>query len=162
MTELDPKIGPFSGNVQKLGRILVRRLRARYVEGHESRSIPTRSCNGSCHRVFCVTDAFRWTHDPDSDVYPTDSGQSRKDIQFQTIQWLIDHDYLHDELGFVGGEWKGLLLTERGLTALNSVPDALTGKESLGKRLSVAVGKGSLEAIKQLLPAVIQQAFLGG
>jgi hypothetical protein len=52
---------------------------------------------------------FGWTHDPDSDVYPTDSGQSRKDIQFQTIQWLIDHDYLHDELGFVGGEWKGLL-----------------------------------------------------
>lgn len=52
---------------------------------------------------------FGWTHDPDSDVYPIDSGQSRKDIQFQTIQWLIDHDYLHDELGFVGGEWKGLL-----------------------------------------------------
>jgi len=114
----------------------------------------------AAYSAFPMT--FGWSRDPDSDDYPTETGQSRKDIQFQTIRWLIDHDYLCDELGYVGGEWKGLRLTERGLTALNSVPDALTGKEPLGKRLSVAVGKASLETIKQLIPAVIQQAFLGG
>jgi hypothetical protein len=105
---------------------------------------------------------FGWTLDSDSNNYPTETGQGRKDIQFQTIRWLIDHDYLYDEFGFVGGQWKGLGLTERGLAALNSVPDALSGKEPLGKRLSVAVGKGSIDMIKQLIPAIIQQALLGG
>jgi hypothetical protein len=114
----------------------------------------------AAYSAFPIT--FVWTHDPDSEVYPTETGQSRKDIQFQTIRWLIDRDYLYDEFGFVGGEWRGLGLTERGLTVLNSVPDALSGKEPLGKRLSVAVGKGGIDTIKQLIPAIIQQAFLGG
>jgi hypothetical protein len=105
---------------------------------------------------------FGWTYDPDSDVYPTESGQSRSDIQFRTIRWLIDHDYLRDEDGVVGGQWKGLVLTEKGLAALNSVPDALKGEEPLGKRLAKAVGKGSAEIIKQLVPAIIQQGLLGG
>lgn len=105
---------------------------------------------------------FGWKHDEDSDAYPTETGQSRKDTQFQAIRLLIDHDYLYDEFGFVGGEWQGLGLTERGLTVLNSVPAALSGKDPLGKRLCVAVGKGSVEAIKQLIPDVIRQAFLGG
>ncbi len=74
---------------------------------------------------------------------------------------LSRHGYLRDEFGVVGGQWRGLGLTERGLTALNSVPDALSGKEPLGKRLVVAVGKGSIDTIKQLIPAIIQQAFLG-
>jgi len=130
-----------------------------HITNPEAFQLEAATILAAAYSAFPMT--FGWKHDPDSDVYPTDIGQSRKDVQFHTIQWLIDHDYLHDELGFVGGEWKGLRLTERGLTALNSVPDALTGKEPLGKRLSVAVGKGSLETIKQLLPAVIQQAFLG-
>ena len=32
---------------------------------------------------------FVWDHDPDNENYPTETGQSRKDIQFETIRWLI-------------------------------------------------------------------------
>lgn len=113
----------------------------------------------AAYSAFPMT--FGWAHDPDSEVYPTETGQSRADIQLQTIRWLTDHNYLYDELGFVGGKWKGLGLTERGLTALNSLPDAVSGKEPLGKRLVVAVGRGSIDTIKQLIPAIIQQAFGG-
>ncbi len=130
------------------------------ITNPEAFQLETATILAAAYSAFPMT--FGWTHDPDSDVYPTETGQSRKDIQFQTIRWLLNRDYLYDEFGFIGVEWKGLGLTERGLTALNSVPDALSGKESLGKRLSVAVGKGSLETIKQLIPAIIQQAFLGG
>jgi hypothetical protein len=103
---------------------------------------------------------FGWTYDPDTEVYPTDTGRSRQQIQFETIRWLTDHGYLYGG-GVVGGQWRGLKLTERALNALNSVPDVLAGKEPLGKRLTVAVGKGSFDAIKQLIPMIIQQA-LGG
>ena len=113
----------------------------------------------AAYSAFPMT--FGWTHDTGGDDYPTETGQTREELQFQTIRWLIDHDYLRDEFGVVGDEWRGLGLTERGLTALNSVPDALSGKEPLGKRLVVAVGKGSIDTIKQLIPAIIQQAFLG-
>jgi hypothetical protein len=61
----------------------------------------------------------------------------------------------------IGGQWQGLRLTERGLNALNSVPDVLSGKEPLGKRLVVAVAKGSVNVIKQLIPTIIQQAIGG-
>jgi len=103
---------------------------------------------------------FAWSYDADTDVCPTDTGRSRQQIQFETIRWLTDHGYLYGG-GLVGGIWRGLKLTERALNALNSVPDVLAGKEPLGKRLTVAVGKGSFDAIKQLIPMVIQHA-LGG
>jgi hypothetical protein len=61
----------------------------------------------------------------------------------------------------IGGQWTALRLTERGLNILNSVPDVLSGKEPLGKRLVVAVAKGSVDVIKQLIPTVIQQAIGG-
>jgi hypothetical protein len=104
---------------------------------------------------------FGWTYDEDTDIYPTSTGRSREEIQFQTIRWLISHDYLYDEGGFVGGQWMGLGLTERGLAALNSVPDALSGKEPIGKRLVSAVGRGSIDLIKQLIPIAIQKAMEG-
>ena len=63
------------------------------------------------------------------------------------------------EFGVIGGQWQGLGLTKRGLDALNSVPDALSGKEPLGKRLVAAVGKESIATIKQLIPVIIQQAI---
>jgi hypothetical protein len=103
---------------------------------------------------------FNWKYDVDNEFYPTETGQTREDIQSQTIHWLIKHQYLYCEYGF-SQYWKGLGLTERGLIALNSVPDALTGKEPLGKRLTIAVGKGSLDVIKQLLPTFIQQSITG-
>jgi hypothetical protein len=50
---------------------------------------------------------FVWEHDPDNENYPTETGQSRKDIQFQTINWLIEHRYLIDDFGVVGEKWEG-------------------------------------------------------
>jgi hypothetical protein len=104
---------------------------------------------------------FACSHDADNQFYPTNTGQSRRDIQFQTITWLVAHDYLSDEGGMIGGQWTALRLTERGLNILNSIPDVLSGKEPLGKRLVVAVAKGSFDVIKQLIPTVIQQAIGG-
>ena len=102
-----------------------------------------------------------WTHDTDGDRYPTEAGQTRDQIQFESIRWLSNQGYLYCEHGFAGDQWRGLGLTERGLAALNSVPDALCGNEPLGRRLVGAVGKGSIDTIKQLLPTIIQQAILG-
>lgn len=113
----------------------------------------------AAYSAFPMT--FRWSCDTEGDSYPTETGQTRDQIQFQTIRWLIKHDYLYDKGGVIGGEWRGLGLAERGLTSLNSVPDVLSGKEPLGKRLVVAVGKGSINTIKQLIPVIIQQAFTG-
>jgi hypothetical protein len=104
--------------------------------------------------------SFGWTYDSDTELYPTVTGQSRQQIQFETVRWLIDHGYLYGG-GLSGGQWRGLKLTERALNALNSVPDVLAGKEPLGKRLTVAVSKGSFDVIKQLIPVMIKQA-LGG
>jgi hypothetical protein len=104
--------------------------------------------------------SFGWVYDPDTELYPTVTGQSRQQIQFETIRWLTDHGYVYGG-GLSGGQWRGLKLTERALNALNSVPDVLAGKEPLGKRLTVAVSKGSFDVIKQLIPVMIKQA-LGG
>jgi hypothetical protein len=101
---------------------------------------------------------FGWAYDADTEVYPTDIGRTRQQIQFDTIRWLIDHDYLYDG-GVVGGQWMDLRLTERALNVLNSVPDILEGKEPLGKRLVAAVHKDSFEVIKQLVPVLIAKAF---
>ena len=113
----------------------------------------------AAYEAFPIT--FGWTYDEDTDDYPTDRGQSREQIQFQTIRWLISNDYLYDEGGMVGGQWVGLGLTQRGLAALNSVPDALSGKDPIGKRLISAVGRGSIDLIKQLIPLAIQKAVEG-
>ena len=129
-----------------------------HIANPEAFQLEAASILAAAYSFFPIS--FVWTHDTDTKAYPTDTGQSRKDIQFATIRWLIDHDYLSDELGFIGGKWAGLKLTERGLRALNSVPDALSGKEPLGKRLVVAVAKGSFDVIKQLIPAIIQEGLL--
>lgn len=84
---------------------------------------------------------------------------SRESVQFETMRWLIEQGYVFSRNGFTNNEtWGALGLTDKGLAALNSVPDVLSGKEPLGKRLAVAVGKGSFEIIKELIPAIIQQA----
>jgi len=101
---------------------------------------------------------FGWTYDTDTELYPTDTGRTRQQIQFDTIRWLIDHDYLYGGV-VIGGQWINLRLTERALNVLNSVPDVLEGKEPLGKRLVAAVRKGSFEVIKQLVPVLIAKAL---
>ena len=102
---------------------------------------------------------FGWEYDEDIEGYPTESGKGRQQIQFDTIRWLIDYGYLDDEFGVVGNVWQGLRLSEKGLAALNRVPDALDGKDPLGKRLVAAVAKGSWETIKVLLPSIVQEAI---
>ncbi len=103
---------------------------------------------------------FDWAYDSDTEIYPTETGKSREKIQFETIIWLKENGYLHGG-GLIGNEWKGLKLTDRALNALNAVSDVLSGAEPLGKRLVVAVGKGSIETIKQLIPIFVQQALSG-
>lgn len=103
---------------------------------------------------------IHWDYDADNEMYPTETGQSREEIQANTIRWLDEHGYIGLE-GFVGRQWRGIGLTERGLRILNSVPDVLSGKEPLGKRLVAAVKTGSWDIIKQVVPAMIQKAVTG-
>ena len=51
---------------------------------------------------------FGWSYDEDNEGYPTANGNSREEIQFQTIRWLIDNEYISNEGGFVGDQWQGL------------------------------------------------------
>jgi hypothetical protein len=129
------------------------------ISNPDSFQIEAAAILAAAYETFPMT--FAWSHDEDTEEYPTSKGNSREEIQFQTIRWLVTNGYLYDEGGFVGGQWQGLGLAERGLAALNSVPDALSGQEPVGKRLVSAVAKGSVELIKQLIPVAIQQAMGG-
>ena len=104
---------------------------------------------------------FDWALDEDAEGYPTTQGHGRKEIQNRTLEWLEIHRYLGSDSVSDEDGWYNLKLTERGLAALNAVPDVLSGREPLGKRLAVAVGRNSLDVIKQLIPTLISQA-LGG
>ena len=101
-----------------------------------------------------------WNYDPDNQNYPTTEGKHRPTIQRDTIQWLVTQGYLNcdDPYAGIGNEWEGFVLSEKGLVALNSVPDAISGKDPLGKRLISATAKNSLDLVKQLIPLIIQQA----
>ena len=64
--------------------------------------------------TVCFPISFCWSHDPDNEFYPTDTGHNREQIQRATIRCLVDNGYLNDKLGFVGGQWEGLKLTKNG------------------------------------------------
>lgn len=109
---------------------------------------------------------FGWELDPDTDVYPTETGQSRAQIQMSTILWLRSNGYLAPKgsgAGFINnrglGQWYNLELTQIALSVLNSVPDVLQGKDPLGKRLVDAVKSGGATCIKSLLPVAIKMVL---
>jgi len=111
---------------------------------------------------------FDWPLDADNENYPTENGQSRADVQRETVSWLTEHGYLTTfgltgttEGQLIGARWSYVQLTERALVALNAVPDVLQGKEPLGKRLISAVKANSFEAIRALVPIAIRYAFGG-
>lgn len=102
----------------------------------------------------CFPLKFDWQLDLDSERYPTQEGASRRTIQLETIRWLKAQDYLSGK-GLVRDpnpnkppHFRDLQLTERALVALNAVPEALQGKEPLGKRLRTAVASHSWEPSK--------------
>lgn len=109
---------------------------------------------------------FDWRLAANDDYYPTTTGASKTVIQHETIRWLKEQGYVRGK-GLVnehGGlsYWQAVQLTERGLDALNSVPDVLQGKEPLGKRLGTAVASRSFDLIKTLIPMAIQYALPSG
>lgn len=100
-----------------------------------------------------------WNFDTDDERYPTAVGQSRSAIQKHTILWLIRHDYILNKALVTDERAHRILLSERALAVLNSVPDVISGKQPLGTRLVSAVASGSWDVVKQLIPIAIQNSI---
>lgn len=100
-----------------------------------------------------------WEYDQEIDGYPTLSGKSREQIQFETMKWLIDHHYIHCESGYVGKKWKGLQLTERAIGAMREQTTAAPSepRKSVAVVLREAVFKFSVEVTSSLMAKVLTE-----
>jgi hypothetical protein len=85
-----------------------------------------------------------------------------RDEDFQPIARVVD--WLADE-GFLRMQSNGLLgfhdavLTQKGLAAMQSVPDAVSGASSLGSQMTKAVKSGTKQIAWKLVEQVIAFGF---
>ena len=97
-----------------------------------------------------------WVPDDDIEFYPTSAGKSRSDIQIETIDWLRQNGYVHVEFGFVGGNWKGLRLTDRTLRSLEAEQSTNSGPaSSRAQVIKKALGKGAVDVVASVIAKVI-------
>lgn len=76
-------------------------------------------------------------------------------VVFDSIRWLIDAGYLWSRATTTNLSLLDVVLSPKGFEVLNSVPDALNSKESIGKLLSKGIKKLSSETINQIISAAI-------
>jgi hypothetical protein len=58
--------------------------------------------------------------------------------------------------------YRDVVLTNRGLQLLGAAPSALKGKSSYGTQLRDAIGKGALDAAKDVAKELLKSAAIGG
>lgn len=71
-----------------------------------------------------------------------------------TVRWLAESGYLRFEQENCVLVWDAVL-TPKGLEALCTVPDALSGKPSLGERLNTAATEGGKTLLAETIKAVL-------
>lgn len=87
-------------------------------------------------------------------------GDAEHDPLFcSTLEWLKKHDYISFECPELGwANYYGVQLTEKGLTALNAIPDALKEKKTIGAKLVEVVKTGSREMISECIRQAVRAA----
>ncbi len=78
-----------------------------------------------------------------------------------TIRWLSDNGYLTYQSFDNFGNFFDVVLTEKGLMVLNSKPDIVKGKGTLGEYLKYVLKEGSVNAINEVV-SLIPKIVLGG
>jgi hypothetical protein len=109
-------------------------------------------------RIDINTDAIAYAMGISSDLLP--SGRSFSQILAFTLSWLQDEGYISSSNHPAHGVWQKLVLSEKGLRAMNAVPPSL-GKPvgSHLRNLSDQPSAGP-SAVSQIADAV--GSFIGG
>lgn len=76
----------------------------------------------------------------------------------RTTEWLVEENYLSL---FSNGIKTGFRLTEKGLVAMNMVPDSLSGNDNVGVRLKRAAGETAITARTAAVGEIIGVVFAG-
>ncbi|NCB57263.1 MAG: hypothetical protein EOM46_07085 [Gammaproteobacteria bacterium] len=76
-------------------------------------------------------------------------------IVFESIRWLIDSGYIWSKTSTVSLGYIDVVLTPQGLDVLNSVPESLNSKESIGKLLSSGIKKIGADSVNQIINTII-------
>lgn len=77
---------------------------------------------------------------------------------FDAINWLSDEGFLRFQ-GTTNMGFFGVVLSQKGLLALQAAPDALSGKSSLGDQMQRAVKSGAKQIAWKLVEQVIAYGF---
>ncbi len=76
-------------------------------------------------------------------------------VVFDSIRWLIDSGYLWCKTSTTNLSYRDVVLTPQGLDILNSVPESLNSKESIGKLLGNGIKKISIESLSNIINTII-------
>ena len=98
---------------------------------------------------------FPVTIDCNQDDYVTTVDTGPNEIFYETMLWLKEYDYItfwEHEMG--ARTFYHVQLTEKGLSALNMVPDSLKEKVTMGSKIASAVKSGA----KDIMSECIRQA----
>lgn len=95
---------------------------------------------------FCQSDYIEGVSDAESDP-----------LFFSTLEWLKKHGYISFECPELGwANYYDVQLTEKGLTALNAVPDALKEKKTVGDKVVEVVKTGSKELMSECIRQIVR------
>jgi hypothetical protein len=77
------------------------------------------------------------------------------------VKWLSDEGYLRYKSDNMAGAFALVVLSEKGLRTLNSVPSGITGTESFGDKIVEASKEVSKESAKKVIADLVGQ-MIGG
>jgi hypothetical protein len=77
------------------------------------------------------------------------------------VRWLSDEGYLRYQSATLDGSYHGVVLSEKGLRVLNSVPKGISGNKSYGQKIAEAAQDVSQEAAKRTIADLVGQ-MIGG
>ena len=98
---------------------------------------------------------FPVTIDCNQDDYVTTVDTEPNEIFYETMLWLKEYDYITFwEHEMEARTFYHVQLTEKGLSALNMVPDSLKEKVTMGSKIASAVKSGA----KDIMSECIRQA----
>lgn len=81
--------------------------------------------------------------------------ETNSDIFSSSVRFLHREGFIrYSQAGY--GSFVGVVLTAQGLTVLNSIPELLKVKESVGNKIGSALKSGSSEVIKAIIREIVK------
>lgn len=79
------------------------------------------------------------------------------EIFFSTIDFLYSEGFIKCKEKYYGGAYHGVVLTSKGFTVLNLIPEAINNsKETLGDKVKSVLKTGKDEGIKAVIREIIR------